>query len=68
MKLEDFKMQNKGIMNYSLPVEQSHKRTGKGNKHYLISGRVGKNGRENGGIIIIKMSYYFPLKKHFMIY
>lgn len=36
-------MQNKDIMKNNLPVEQSHKRIGAGNKHYLISGRVGEN-------------------------
>lgn len=44
---QDFKMQNEGIMNSSSAIEQSHKRLVQGNKHYLISGMVGENGRES---------------------
>ena len=42
-------MQNKGIMNTSLSVEESQKRTGKGNKHYLIGERMGKWEGEGEG-------------------
>lgn len=65
-------MHNKGTMNYSLPIELSHKGPGKGNKLLLVKWEVGKKmggNVENGDIImlIITVIHNFPLE-HFMIY
>lgn len=39
-------MHNKGTMNYSLPIELSHKGPGKGNKLLLVKWEVGKKWEE----------------------
>lgn len=39
-------MHNKGIMDYSLPTELSHKGPGKGNKLLLVKWEVGKKWEE----------------------